>query len=50
LYERFHQADAPETTRTPEPGKQYYFAKATQADGNLLRSAPVWVTVAADEE
>ena len=33
------------TTRTPEPGKHYYFAKVTQADGNLIWSAPVWVTV-----
>jgi hypothetical protein len=32
--------------RTPEPGKHYYFVKVTQADGNLLWSAPVWVTVA----
>jgi hypothetical protein len=31
--------------RTPEPGKHYYFAKVTQGDGNLLWSAPVWVTV-----
>lgn len=32
-------------TRTPEPGKHYYFVKVTQADGNLLWSAPVWVVV-----
>ena len=31
--------------RTPEPGKHYYFVKVTQADGNRLWSAPVWVTV-----
>jgi hypothetical protein len=31
---------------TPEPGKHYYFIKVTQADGNLLWSAPIWVTVA----
>ena len=31
---------------TPKPGKHYYFAKVTQADGNLIWSAPVWVTVA----
>jgi predicted metal-dependent phosphoesterase TrpH len=30
---------------TPEPGKHYYFVKATQADGNMLWSAPIWVTV-----
>jgi hypothetical protein len=35
-----------ETTCSPEPGKHYYFVKVTQADGNLLWSAPVWVTVA----
>jgi hypothetical protein len=29
-------------------GKHYYFVKVTQADGNLLWSAPVWVTVADD--
>ena len=30
---------------SPSPGKHYYFVKVTQADGNLLWSAPVWVTV-----
>jgi hypothetical protein len=34
------------TTCTPKPGKHYYFTKVTQKDGNLLWSAPVWVTVA----
>ena len=34
-----------ETICTPAPGKHYYFAKVTQADGNMLWSAPVWVTV-----
>jgi hypothetical protein len=34
-----------ETTHTSHPGKHYYFAKVTQADGNMLWSAPVWVTV-----
>ena len=33
------------TTRSPEPGPHYYFVKLTQADGNVLWSAPVWVTV-----
>ena len=33
------------TTRLPTPGKHYYFVKLTQADGNLIWSAPVWVTV-----
>jgi len=31
--------------RTPTAGKHYYFLKVTQGDGNLLWSAPVWVTV-----
>ncbi len=31
--------------RAPEPGKHYYFAKVTQADGIMLWSAPIWVTV-----
>jgi hypothetical protein len=35
------------TAYTPEPGKHYYFIKVTQADGNLLWSAPIWMTVAA---
>ena len=30
---------------TPAPGHHYYFAKVTQADGNMLWSAPIWVTV-----
>jgi hypothetical protein len=34
-----------ETTVTPKPGQHYYFAKVTQKDGNLVWSAPVWVTV-----
>ncbi len=33
------------TTCTPDPGPHYYFAKVTQADGNPLWSAPVWVKV-----
>ncbi len=35
-----------ETTCSPEPGDHYYFVKVTQVDGNLIWSAPVWVTVA----
>ena len=42
------QARCWQVTRTPEPGRHYYFVKVTQADGNLLWSAPVWVTVAAE--
>jgi hypothetical protein len=34
-----------ETTVNPKPGEHYYFAKVTQKDGNLMWSAPVWVTV-----
>jgi hypothetical protein len=36
-----------EAACSPKPGKHYYFAKVTQADGNVLWSAPVWVTVSA---
>ncbi len=32
------------STFTPEPGKHFYYAKVTQDDGNVLWSAPVWVT------
>ncbi len=31
--------------RTPGPGKHYYFVKVTQTDGDLMWSAPVWLTV-----
>ena len=30
---------------SPAPGNHYYFAKVTQADGNMLWSAPIWLTV-----
>jgi len=33
------------TACSPELGGHYYFAKVTQADGNMLWSAPVWVVV-----
>ena len=29
-----------------KPGPHFYFAKVTQADGDLLWSAPIWITVA----
>lgn len=29
---------------TPSPGAHFYYAKVTQEDGNVLWSAPVWVT------
>jgi len=31
------------TTFTPAAGAHFYYAKVTQADGNILWSAPVWV-------
>ena len=32
------------TTFTPTVGEHFYYAKITQDDGNILWSAPVWVT------
>jgi hypothetical protein len=32
------------TTITPSVGEHYYYAKLTQSDGNILWSAPIWVT------
>lgn len=32
------------TTTTPATGEHFYYAKITQADGNRLWSAPVWVS------
>jgi hypothetical protein len=32
------------TTITPAPGEHFYYARLTQDDGNMLWSAPVWVT------
>jgi predicted metal-dependent phosphoesterase TrpH len=47
------QANAPhhrwKTTCSPPSGQHYYFVKVTQADGNLLWSAPVWVTMEKDK-
>ena len=47
------QTDEPNSNRrrwntmfNPKPGGHYYFVKFTQKDGNLMWSAPVWVTVA----
>ncbi|NPV49252.1 MAG: CehA/McbA family metallohydrolase [Armatimonadetes bacterium] len=34
-----------EITRTPAAGKHFYFVRITQGDGNMIWSAPVWVTV-----
>jgi hypothetical protein len=46
------QTDRPNSNRRqwkkkfrPKPGEHYYFVKVTQKDGNLIWSAPVWVTV-----
>jgi hypothetical protein len=33
---------------TPSVGAHFYYAKVTQADGNILWSAPLWVTQEAD--
>jgi hypothetical protein len=33
-------------TFTPAPGEHFYYARLTQEDGNMLWSAPVWVTQA----
>jgi hypothetical protein len=35
---------APSATFTPAPGEHFYYARLTQEDGNMLWSAPVWVT------
>ncbi|WLI89357.1 Ig-like domain-containing protein [Massilia sp. R2A-15] len=32
------------TTITPANGEHFYYAKVTQNDGNILWSAPIWVT------
>ncbi len=32
------------TTITPSLGEHFYYAKLTQTDGNILWSAPIWVT------
>ena len=37
-----------ETACSPKLGDHYYFVKVIQADGNMLWSAPVWVTVAGE--
>ncbi len=33
-------------TITPSSGSHYYFVKVTQADDNVLYSAPIWITAA----
>jgi hypothetical protein len=37
-------ASSANTTITPSDGAHFYYAKVTQSDGNILWSAPVWVT------
>ncbi|MGJ9420078.1 CehA/McbA family metallohydrolase [Massilia sp. CMS3.1] len=37
-------SDTATTSFTPALGAHFYYAKVTQADGNILWSAPVWVT------
>jgi hypothetical protein len=37
-------SSASTTTFTPSHGEHFFYAKLTQADGNILWSAPVWVT------
>lgn len=37
-------SSAASTTLTPTDGPHYYYAKITQGNGDLLWSAPVWVT------
>jgi hypothetical protein len=41
-------ASEAQVTFTPSIGAHFYYAKVTQADGNILWSAPVWVTQEAD--
>jgi hypothetical protein len=36
-------------TFEPAPGEHFYYAKVTQSDGNVLWSAPVWVTQSAPQ-
>ncbi|MRV72280.1 carbohydrate-binding protein CenC [Duganella sp. FT92W] len=37
-------ASVASTTITPSNGEHFYYAKVTQNDGNILWSAPIWVT------
>jgi hypothetical protein len=37
---------APSISFLPTPGEHFYYARVTQEDGNMLWSAPVWVTQA----
>lgn len=37
-------SDQAQVTLTPAPGPHFYYARLTQDDGNIIWSAPVWVT------
>jgi len=37
-------SELPALTFAPAPGAHFYYARVTQDDGNILWSAPVWVT------
>jgi hypothetical protein len=37
-------SNAASSTITPANGEHFYYAKLTQSDGNILWSAPIWVT------
>jgi hypothetical protein len=37
-------SDQASVTLTPAPGLHFYYARLTQDDGNIVWSAPVWVT------
>ena len=46
------QTDQPSSNRRrwktqfgPKPGKHFYFVKITQKDGNMMWSAPIWLTI-----
>ena len=39
-----HLSNTAVTTITPMVGEHFYYVKATQNDGNILWSAPIWVT------
>jgi hypothetical protein len=38
---------APAVSIVPTPGEHFYYARVTQEDGNMLWSAPIWVSQAA---
>ncbi|MDB5959531.1 MAG: carbohydrate-binding protein CenC [Massilia sp.] len=41
-------SDSFDTTITPSVGEHFYYARVTQTDGNILWSAPVWVSQQAE--